>query len=179
MIGYRWTCLACQAGNEPNLDKCEFCGCPASAGAEDIEKHTDPEKFKEKKAKEQYLNSLFIYFFIPFFSAIHAVNGSYGSLVLILGITAVVSFKNIKLLAHIWRDNWARFSLITISGLFLVSILFRIFLIPDNSDLVWWLVIYYFLLAPFSFYYFFYSKNGKRVFSEYYSKANKALKSDS
>jgi hypothetical protein len=179
MVGYKWTCQACQAGNEPNLDKCEICGCPASAGAEDIEKHTNPEGFKKKKAKEQYSNSLFIYFFIPFFAAIHAVNGRFESLIILLGIAAVVSFKNIKLLTHIWSDNWARPSLITISTLFLASILVRIFLIPDNSDLVWWSALFYFLLAPFSFYYFFNSKNGKRVFSEYYSKANKPLKRDS
>ncbi|KIO38091.1 hypothetical protein [Shewanella sp. cp20] len=178
MVGYRWTCQACEAGNEPNLDKCEFCGCPANAGSEDIEKHTSPEGFKKRKAKEQYSNSLFIYFFIPFFAAIHAVNGRYETLLLLLGITAAFSYKNIKLITHIWNDDWARTSLITISSLFLASILIRIFLIPDNSDLVWWSALFHFLLIPFSSYYFFKSKNGKRVFSEYYSKANKVVNAD-
>jgi hypothetical protein len=176
MSGYRWTCQACQAGNEPNLDRCEFCGCPANAGSEDIEKHINPEGFKKKKAKEEYSNSLFIYFLIPFFAAIHVVNGRHESLIILLGITAVVSVKNIKLLTHIWRDVWARNSLITISSLFLVSILVRIFIIPDESPLVWWSALFYFILAPSSFYYFFNSKNGKRVFSEHYAKANKAIK---
>ncbi len=178
MVGYRWTCQACEAGNEPNLDKCEFCGCPANAGSEDIEKHTSPDGFKKKKAKEQYSNSLFIYFFIPFFAAIHAVNGRYETLLLLLGITVAFSYKNIKLLTHIWNDDWARTSLITISSLFLASILIRIFLIPDNSDLVWWSALFHFLLTPISFYYFFNSHNGKRVFSEYYSKANKVVNAD-
>ncbi|WP_163131045.1 hypothetical protein [Agarivorans sp. Alg241-V36] len=178
MVGYRWTCQACESGNEANLDKCAFCGCPANAGSEDIEKHTNPEGFKKKKAKEQYSNSLFIYFFIPFFAAIYALNGRYESLLLLIGITAVISIKNIKLLRHIWSDNWARTTLISISSLFLISILVRIFIIPDNSPFVWWSALFYFLLAPSSFYYFFSSQNGKRVFREYYTKANKAINSD-
>lgn len=173
MSGYRWTCQACQAGNEPNLDKCEFCGCPANAGTEDIEKHKNPEGLKKRKAKEQYSNSLFIYFFIPFFAAIHAVNSRYETLIILLGLTAVFSVKNMKLLIHIWNDHWARNTLITISSLFLASILIRIFIIPNDSPLVWWSALFYFLLAPSSFYYFFNSQNGKRVFSEYYAKANK------
>lgn len=172
MAGYRWTCQACQAGNEPNLAKCEFCGCSANASSEDIEKHLNPEAFKKNKAKEQYSKSLFIYFFIPFFAAIHAINGTYESLLLLLGLTVAISIKNIKLLKHIWDDSWARTSLITISSLFSVSILIRIFLIPDNSSLVWWSALSYVFLATFSFYYFFSSKNGKRVFNEYYEKAN-------
>ncbi|MBO9492004.1 hypothetical protein J7384_16710 [Endozoicomonas sp. G2_1] len=173
MSGYRWTCQACQTGNEPNFDQCQFCGCPANAGSEDIEKHINPEGFKKKKAKEQYSNSLFVYFFIPFFAAIYAVNGRHESLVILLGMAVVVTINNIKLLTHIWNDRWARNSLIVIASLFLASILVRIFIIPNNSPLVWWSALFYFLLAPSSFYYFFYSRNGKRVFNEYYSKANK------
>lgn len=178
MVGYRWTCQACESGNEPHLDKCAFCGCPANAGSEDIEKHNNPEGFKKKKAKEEYSKSLFIYFLIPCFAAIYAVNGRYESLLLTFGVTTAVSFKNIKLLSHIWRDNWARTSLITISSLFLALILVRMFFIPDNSGLVSWLVLSNFLLGSLSYHYFFKSKNGKRVFSEYYSKVNKVVNAD-
>lgn len=54
MSGYRWTCQACQAGNEPNLDKCELCGCPANAGAEDIERHKNPEGLNRRKTLTIY-----------------------------------------------------------------------------------------------------------------------------
>jgi len=175
MSEYRWTCQACQAGNEPNLKKCEFCGCAANAGAEDIEKYTNPEGFKKKKTKEQYSNVLFIYCFIPFFAVIYALNGRHENLIIFLGIMVAVSVNNIKLFTHIWNDNWARTTLITISSLLLISILVRIFLIPNESPLVWWFVLFYCLLTPSSSYYLFNSKNGKRVFSEYYAKANKSI----
>lgn len=173
MVGYRWRCQACQAGNEPNLDKCAFCGCPANAGSEDIEKHINPDAFKKKKAKEEYSKSLFIYFFIPFFAANHALNGRYESLVIILAIVAFISVKNINLLIHIWNDRWARMTLITIASIFMVSILYRRVFMLDDSPHVWLLALSYLVLSPLSYYYFFKSENGERVFGDYYSKYKK------
>lgn len=28
MINYRWQCLACESGNDPNEQYCQTCGCP-------------------------------------------------------------------------------------------------------------------------------------------------------
>ena len=172
MTGYRWRCQACQAGNEPNLDKCEFCGCPANAGSEDIERHINPKEFERKKAKEIYSQSLFIYFFIPCFAVSHALNGRYESLMIILAIIIFTSVKNFKLLAHIWSDRWARTTLITISSVFLCSVFFPRIIISDESPFIWLWVFFYMVLSPLSYYYFFKSENGKRVFCEYYSKVN-------
>ncbi|MDI5831560.1 zinc finger Ran-binding domain-containing protein [Shewanella xiamenensis] len=178
MASYRWTCNACEAVNEPKSTYCSKCGCSATAGSEEIEKHINPEGFKKKKAKKEYIDSLYIYFFIPFVAALYFFSGRYESLLLMLGITLAISFKNIQLLKHIWSDSWARNTMAFFSSALLLLLLARMFIIPDGSELVSWGFFTYFVLNIIQYFYFFKSSRGVAVFDSYYKKANKPLKRD-
>ncbi|WP_221076975.1 zinc finger Ran-binding domain-containing protein [Agarivorans aestuarii] len=173
MVGYRWTCNACGMGNEPHLSNCSSCGCSATAGSEEIEKHIDPEGFKKKIAKKKYMDILFFYFFIPMLSIIYVLSGKLESLVFLILIVSVSLTKNYKLLMHIFSDIWARNTALMFSGSYASLMLVRVFVIPNNSELVNWLAFMIGVLPIAFYFYFFKSQKGVQVFNRYYEKANK------
>ncbi|WP_077343649.1 hypothetical protein [Pseudocolwellia agarivorans] len=171
MKGYRWTCNACSVGNASNETHCSLCGCSATAGTEDIEKHKNPEGFKKRKTIEEYKKQLLPLLFSPFFLVIYMHNGKFEIALLLFVAVAFIITKNLKLLLYISTDKKAKTMLITFSCTLLLFILTRIYLIPDNSSAVGWGVLFYF---TFTFGFMFYFTKGKRfnnLLEQYYKES--------
>jgi predicted nucleic-acid-binding Zn-ribbon protein len=49
MTNYKWRCQACENVNEPGIETCVHCGCPASANTTDVESHRA--QFKARQGK--------------------------------------------------------------------------------------------------------------------------------
>ncbi|MEI8640442.1 hypothetical protein P4S68_02585 [Pseudoalteromonas sp. Hal099] len=105
MKGYRWTCNACSVGNASNETHCSKCGCSATAGTEDIEKHKNPEGFKKRKTIEEYKKQLLPLLFSPFFLVIYMHNGKFEIALLLFVAVAFIITKNLKLLLYISTDK--------------------------------------------------------------------------
>jgi hypothetical protein len=171
MQGYRWTCNACNIGNASNQTHCTNCGCSSTAGAEDIEKHKNPEGFKKDKTIEEYKKQIMPLLFSPFFLVIYMHNGKFEIALLLLVSVAFLITKNSKLLQHLYSDKKAKNMLLTFSCILLLFILLRIYVIPDDSDFVVWGVLFYFVFALGFIFYFTKSKRFNMLFEQYYKKS--------
>tara|TARA_Y100000588_G_scaffold384946_1_gene477263 strand:+ start:3440 stop:3970 length:531 start_codon:yes stop_codon:yes gene_type:complete len=176
MSGYRWTCQACQAGNEPNLDKCEFCGCPANAGAEDIERHKNPEGFNRRKTVEEYKRKVLPLLFSPCFFAIYMHSGKVETALLLFVTFFFLITRNIKLLKYIFLNKKAKNILITFSSAMLSFFLARFYLIPHDSPLVGWGLMFYFIFSLGFVLYFSKGNLFNTLFDQYYKKDNEPIK---
>ena len=173
MKAYRWTCNACDTGNDSNTTKCKNCGCPANASGEDIERHKDPEGFHknkaEKEGKERYLKGLSaITIWIPMATAICIFRGGIESIAILFFIGIFLIIKNIDIFLHIWNTTWSRATLLVFSSLQFILFSIRSTLIDDNSSAVYWFVLFLIFLMAVQYFYFFISERGKQLFSEFF-----------
>jgi hypothetical protein len=170
MVGYRWTCNACLASNEANIDICAQCGCSATASSDDIAKHTDPEGYKKKEAKKTYEASLARFLFLPFFLVLYTLTGQLEMLIFLI-VSVVISVRaNIELIKFYFSNMWFRRTFFTISALLTLLIFARIDFIADDSNLVGWFAFGIVLLSVMTYYILFKSKRSKELFDMYYKK---------
>ena len=170
MASYRWTCNACGSGNEPETTHCSKCECSATAGAEEIEKHKNPEAFRKKKAYKSYESYTTILVAFPAFLLFYSVTRSFVVLILLV-ISAVLSgVIQFKLLALLWRTRWARITIVTSATFLTLMLSIRVFFIEDESNLVWLIVFLNLMVMAFCYYSLFKSQRGKLLFEEYYNK---------
>ncbi len=173
MKSYRWTCNACNTGNDSNTTKCKQCGCPANASGEDIEKHKDPEAFRKNKAKEsantKYYKSLSsLTLFIPMAAGACLASGKWESLAIFLFLVVYLVVINIELLIYLWGNNWAKKMFIAFFSAYSILFLFRLIFINENSDGVYWVVLGMILLMAIQYFYFFVSERGKQLFNDFF-----------
>ena len=169
MPDYRWTCNACESGNEAADDLCYNCGCASTAGGpESIEKYLDPKKYFKRRAHEDYKKDLMHFFFVPFFAVVFVFNGNIISFFLLAFSVFILITKRTPLLKHIWSDIWARNTIVVLTTAYTAIILIRILFIPNDSELVKWIAILTMVLPAFMYFYFFKSERGKDVFDRFY-----------
>ena len=169
MASYRWTCNACGSGNEPQVEYCEKCNCSATAGAEEIEKHKNPEAFRKKKNYKIYESYMAVIVSIPFFIVLYSVNRSYEVLLFLVASAFISGIIQFKLIVFMWNTIWARFTIITSSILLVLILLIRMFFIEDESHLVWLIVVLNTVIMTFTYYSLLKSRRGKLLFEAYYS----------
>lgn len=173
MKTYRWTCNACDTGNDSNTSKCKQCGCPANASGEDIERHIDPEGFRKNKAKEEantkYYKSLSsITLIIPMAAGACLANGGWESLAIFLFLVVYLVIMNIDLLIYLWGNSWAKKTLAVFFSVYSILFIFRLIYINENSDGVYWVVMVMMLLMAIQYFYFFVSERGKQLFNDFF-----------
>lgn len=173
MASYRWTCNACGSGNEPDTTHCSKCKCSATAGAEEIEKHKNPEAFRKKKSYKSYESYTTVLVALPVFLIIYAVNRNFETLALLIVSTALSGIIQFKLIALLWRTLWARLTILTSATLLTLILSVRVFFIEDESDLVWLSVVLLVSVMTYTYYSLFKSQRGKLLFEEYYNQTLK------
>ena len=168
MPEYRWICNACESANEASEETCQSCGIAFSATPDDIRKQQNPREFYREKAYEIYFRELSFFFFFPFFLIVFMVNGREISFLLLAATAIFFLFRSYRLMKHIWRDAWARTTLIFSAVLYSSLIAVRILFVEDGSNIIPWLALASMALPVFAYFYFFKSQRGQRVFNEYY-----------
>ncbi len=178
MKTYRWTCNACDTGNDSNATKCKQCGCPANASGEDIEKHKDPEGFHKKKAKEGasvdfYKNLTFLTLGIPMAAGACIVSGSLEFIAAFIFLVFCLIIMNIELLIYLWRNSWAKKTLAVFFSAYSLLFVFRLIFIDENSNGVYWVVLVMLGLMAIQYFYFFVSERGKQLFNDFFESHHK------
>ena len=169
MPSYRWTCNACESGNEASDDLCHNCGCASNAGgSEEIEKYSNPKKYFKITAREKYIRDLMFFFFIPFFAVVFVFSGNVVSLLFLAFSAFLLITKRSRLIKHIWNDIWARNTIVALTAVYTSIFLVRILFVSNDSELIKWLALLAMALPVFMYFYFFKSERGKNVFDRYY-----------
>ncbi len=177
MKTYRWTCNACDAGNDSNTTSCKQCGCPDNASGEDIEKYKDPDGFHKqntkREAKDTYFKSLMsLIVWIPMATAFCLFRGGIESIAILLFVGVFLVITNIEVFLHISANTWARATLLAFFSLQFILFSIRLTLIDDNSDAVYWMVFIMLIVWITQYVYFFKSKRGRNLFADYIEKGN-------
>ena len=169
MKTYRWTCNACEAGNDSNTTKCKLCGCPANASGEEIEQRINPKGKAKKEEHARYIKSLYsISVGFPMATGFCLIKGGVESFAILLFASVILAVTSFEVIKHLWTNIWARKTLGIFFGLNLILFLIRLAFIDNGSDAVYWMVLLMLITSAFQYFYFFRSERGEDLFNEYF-----------